>query len=244
MTGAATTSTLLTADDFTPAAQALRFYPEPHTYQVGMTELPSVTGILRATGISLDFVRLVAEGKLTAWQLEEARAIGTAVHMATHFYDEGTLEAGTVDPRAEQGLQNWIDWRELTGFVPVLLETPLHHPGLLVGGTLDRAGYFTKFEGWQRHDLVVVDLKWGDPENAGAQWQTAAYAEFLSLALAPRSPWATSIAGFRLRPRYSVHLKGAKAKLNRYDDTLRDWVDFQQFVTTYRRQIGRRKAAA
>lgn len=234
-------STLLMADDFTAIAQALRFDPEPHAYHVGMSQLPSVTQILRATGVSLDFERLVQDGKLTAWELEEARAIGTAVHMATHFYDEGTLEAGTVDPRAEQGLQNWIDWRELTGFVPVLLETPLHHPGLLVAGTVDRAGYFTKFDGWQRHDLAVVDLKWGDPENAGARWQTAAYAEFLSLALSPRSAWAASIAGFRLRPRYSVHLKGTRAKLNPYNEGLRDWSDFQQFITTFRRQIGRRK---
>jgi hypothetical protein len=204
--------------------------------------MPSVTQILKAVGVSVDFERLVERGQLTRPELEEARAIGTAVHIATHFYDEGTLDAATVDPRAEQGLQNWIDWRALTGFVPVLLETALHHPGLLVAGTIDRAGYFTKFENWKRSDLTTVDLKWGDPESAGAKWQTAAYAEFLGLALDPSSPWHPGPAGFRLRPRYSVHLQGARASLNRYDDHLRDWADYQAFVTTFRRQIAQRKA--
>lgn len=232
----------LTPDDFTDVARALVFRPEPHTYAVGLTTMPSVTGILKAVGVSLDFERLVERGQLTRVELDEARAIGQAVHMATHYYDEGTLEAGTVDPRAEQGLQNWIDWRALTGFVPVLLETPVHHPGVYVAGTLDRAGYFTKFEGWKRADLTTVDLKWGDPESAGAQWQTAAYSEFLALALSPRSPWHPGPAGFRLRPRYSVHLQGARATLNRYDDHLSDWRDFSAFVTTYRRQTAQRKA--
>lgn len=232
----------LTAADFTVIARAVTFEPTGHAYWVSTHgPMPSVTGILKAVGVSLDFERLIERGQLTRLELDEARAIGQAVHMATHYYDEGTLAASSVDPRAEQGLQNWIDWRALTGFVPVLLETPLWHPGLLIAGTVDRVGFFTKLETWQPHDLTTVDLKWGDPVSAGAQWQTMFYQEMVSLALAPLSVWAPGPAGLRIRPRYSVHLQGPRAALHRYGDGLRDWADCLAFVTTYRRQLARRR---
>lgn len=233
----------LSADDFTPAAAALVFEPGVHTYRVGMTDLPSVTGILRACGVSVDFERLVENGYLTAFQLEEKRSIGQAVHLAAHFYDDGQLDTASVDPRVEGYLQSWIDWRAQTGFVPALLETPLHHPGLFFAGTLDRAGTFTKFEGTDPRDLQVVDIKCGNPEDAAAQWQTAAYAELLAVSL--RADVLFDRGGpsaFRLRPRYSVQLHpDGRARLNVYADYLRDWTDFQHFVTTFRRQACRRK---
>lgn len=224
------TPRLITADDFTPLTQGLRFDVAAHRYTVGALELPSVTQILKRVGISRPW------DDVPAAVLAEKRAIGQAAHAAAHYYDEGTLEAGTVDPRVEPYLQAWIDFRENTGFTPVLLETPLQHSGLLIAGTLDRAGYFAKFADADPTDLHTVDLKCGNPVDAGAQWQTAAYAEMLSVSLAPTSPFNQPLK-FRMLARYSVQLQpNGKAKLHAYPDTLQDWLEFSAFVTTFRRQ--------
>lgn len=226
---------MISPDDFTPGARGIRFEPGPHRYYSGAAPLLGVTSVLRAVGVSLDFERLVAAGHLTALQLAEKREIGRAAHVATHFYDEGTLQASSVDPRVEPYLQSWIGFRQATGFEPALLETVLWHPGVFLGGQIDRAGKFTGFEGCDPRDLYTVDIKLGDPDDAGAQWQTAAYATMLSLSLRPTSGWYSPFLG--TRPRYSVRLlPNGHYKLHAYPNTLRDWTEFTHFVTTVRRQ--------
>lgn len=230
-------------DDFTDGARGIRFDPEPHRYYSGVAELLGTTTVLRQAGVSMDFERLVADKLLTATELAEKRELGKAAHAATHFYDEGSLKADTVDPRVAPYLQSWIGFREATGFVPALLETVLWHPGLMLAGTIDRAGKFTKFEGCDPRDLYTVDIKLGDPEDAGAQWQTASYATMLSLSLRRTSPWFQPLLG--VRPRYSVRLQAnGHYKLSRYDSTLTDWAAFTAFVTTVRCQHARRRGAA
>lgn len=218
---------------------ALVFEPTAHRYTLGGEELVHVTRILAAVGVSLDFTRLVEEGKLKLEDLNYRRDLGQAVHQATHYYDEGTLQRETVDIRVEPRLQAWIDFRAATGFVPVLLETALHHPALKVAGTNDRAGYFEKFAGHSPDDLITVDIKCGEAESAGAQWQTAAYTEFLAVAL-ERHP-GFDAAALRLRPRYAIELTDAgRWKPHKYTNHMSDWRDFQHFTTTYRRQHARR----
>jgi hypothetical protein len=232
---------MITPDDFTPGARALRFDAEPHRYYTGITELTGCTSVLKGVGVSMDFEGLVERKLLTAAELAEKREIGKAAHAATHYYDEGSLRAETVDPRIEPYLQSWIGFREATGFKPALLETALWHPGLLLAGTIDRAGKFSKFEGCDPRDLYTVDIKLGDPDDAGAQWQTACYATMLSLSIARSSPWHQPLLG--MRPRFSVQLqKNGHYKLHRYDDTLTDWAEYTHMVTTYRRQHARRTA--
>lgn len=226
--------TFLSLDDFVSNHGTLRFDAPTHTYHVGTTPLPSVTQILKACGISRDWSDVPAD------ILEQKRAIGQAAHIAAHYYDEGTLVAGTVDDRVTPYLQAWIDFCAFTGFRPSLLETPLHHPGLLIAGTLDRAGCFEKFEGCDPRDLYIVDIKTGEPDDAGAEWQTAAYSEMLAVNLAKHSPFYASV-DFRLRQRYSVRLcDDGRYKLRTYPDTLRNWTEFTQFVTTFRRQHAQR----
>lgn len=227
--------------DFTPAWRALRFVENPHAYFAGGVELTGTTRVLKATGVAVDFERLVAEGKLLRGQLDEAREIGKALHLATHYYDANVLKAGSVDPRVEGGLQNWIDFRQLSGFTPVLLETVLWDPGQLLAGTIDRAGFFAHWDDADPRDLYTVDLKRGSAENAGARWQTAAYASMLALMIAPTSPFYDP-AKLMTRPRYSVELPDeGRYRLNRYDDTLRDWTEYKAFLTTFRRQHAQRQ---
>lgn len=223
--------------------ERLQFDEPAHRYTLDGRELAHVTRILKAVGVSLDFERLVVERKITAEDLAYKRDLGRAAHMATHYYDEGTLERETVGIAVEPRLQAWVDWRARTGFTPVMLETPLHHPTLLVAGMNDRAGYFAKFEGHSPNDLITVDLKLGDPEDAGAQWQTAAYAEFLAVAL-EQHPGFDAFT-FRLQPRYAVQLGAdGRAHHTKYPNHASDWRDFQHFVTTYRRQHAQRTGRA
>jgi len=216
-----------------PGTRALRFDAATHTYAVGLMPLPSVTQVLKAVGVSRDWSDVPAE------ILAQKREIGIAAHLAAHFYDDGTLAASTVDPRVEPYLQSWIGFREFTGFLPALLETRLHHPGMFVAGTLDRAGCFTKFDGHDPNDLHIVDIKCGEPDDAGAQWQTAAYAELLAVNL-EKTPFLDPL-WLRVRPRYSVQLlESGRYKLRRYTDTFTEWMEFCAFVTTFRRQHARR----
>lgn len=232
---------MITPADFTEGARNLRFDPAPHRYYSGLNELTGTTSVLKATGVSMDFEALVTRGFLTAAELAEKRELGHAAHAATHYYDEGSLRAESVDPRVLPRLQAWIDFREATGFVPALLETALWHPSLLLAGMIDRAGRFTKFEGCDPRDLYTVDIKLGDPEDAGAEWQTAAYATMLSVSLSGRSDWYAPLLG--ARPTYSVELQAnGRYKLHRYDRTLAAWSEYVSFLTTFRRQHARRTA--
>lgn len=209
------------------AVALLHFDPVEHRYRVNGRALPSVTQVLKACGISRDWSDINPD------VLENKRAIGQAAHMAAHYYDEGSLRPESVDDRVTPYLQAWIDFRAMTGFVPALLETPLHHPGLWFAGALDRAGCFSKFTSCDPRDLYVVDIKTGDPTDAGAQWQTAAYSELLSVNLSKSSPFYASV-DFRLRPRYSVHLfPDGRYKLTCYPDTLRDWTHFTHALSTF-----------
>lgn len=229
---------------------ALHFDEPTHVYRVGIVPVPSVTQVLRDAGISTNFQQLVEDGKLSQTQLQEKREVGRAVHVATHYYDLGELKPGTIDPRVDPYLQAWISFREVTGFKPYVLETFLHHPGYLVAGMLDRAGRFERFEDLKPFDLHIVDIKTGDPEDAAADWQTAAYAELLAQNLEPDSPGGPcDPLWLRVRPRYSVQLLDTgHYKLTRYPKDPKDdaghqqtrWRQFASFLETVRCQRGRR----
>lgn len=219
----------ITSKDWSPGMGLLRFDAAAHRYFCGDLELPGVTRILRQVGVSSDFHDVPAD------VLNAKRDLGTAVHMAAHYYDDGTLDPKTVDPRVTPYLDAWHDFRNMTGFTPVLLETPLWHSGLLIAGTIDRAGYFAKFPNADPSKLYAVDIKCGDPDDAGAKWQTAAYSEMLSACLDRSSPFADPM--MRTRPTFSVKLNdNGTYRLYSYPDTLRNWSEFTHFVTTFRRQ--------
>lgn len=225
------------------AARGPQFEELGHRYVGDGHEVPHVTGILKSVGVSLDFEQLVRDGIIKASTLDYQRELGRAVHMATHYYDEGSLIPDTVSAPVEERLQKWIDWRARTGFTPILLETALWHPVVCVAGMNDRAGYFRHYQGHSPDDLITVDIKLGDPEDAGARWQTAAYQEFLAFALEHYPGFDAN--ALRLRPRYSVELPAeGRAKQHPYPNHPSDWRDFQHFVTTYRRQHCRRTGRA
>lgn len=147
----------------TVAASPIFFDDATHAYRVGDVPVPSVTQILRATGISSDFNAIPQE------TLERKRLIGDAVHRACHYFDEGDLVETSVAPQVLPYVEAWMRFRSERGFVPDMLETRLYSGVYHFAGTLDRLGRVP--EGRR----VLADIKTGDPDDAAADLQLAAY---------------------------------------------------------------------
>ncbi len=74
-----------------------------------------------------------------------------------------------MDPRVGPYVHAWARCREHLQLTPVLRERIVYDPFLSFCGTLD--GVFQRPDG----SLVLLDLKLGDPKDAGAAYQTAGY---------------------------------------------------------------------
>lgn len=131
-------------------------------HQVNGLPTPSVTQILRITGVSADF------SHVDPIVLDRKRQIGQAVHAATHYFDEGDLDAQTLAPEVEPYLEAWRRFRLEREFVPDLLETVVYSLAAHYIGRFDRLGYVGGLP-------VLLDIKIGDPDAASADLQTAGY---------------------------------------------------------------------
>lgn len=216
----------MSADVLTAAA--LTFDPVFHEYRLPDGRLvPSVTQILQAVGVSADFETIAMYSPKLGDAIELKRQLGTAVHADCHAFDDDDLDWETVDPRVEPYVRAWETFRENSGLTPVTRERRVFHPTSFYCGTLD--GLFLAPD----RRRVLVDIKIGDPEDAGCRFQTAGYEAAYRLehsdeTIAER--WAV-----RLTPGYEVPYR-----ITPY----RDWRDggiFQAFVTTYQHQHARRR---
>lgn len=106
---------------------------------------------------------------------------GQAVHLATAFYDRGTLDDSTVANEIRGYLNAWVKFRAETGYTPAFIEKPLLHPVYGYCGTLDRDG---------------LDIKSGSP----APWhilQGGGYFELANANNTVHNPLPTMITGWR-----------------------------------------------
>ncbi|MDD2858876.1 MAG: PD-(D/E)XK nuclease family protein [Candidatus Nanopelagicales bacterium] len=135
------------------------FDPATHTYRVDGVRLPSVTQIMRATGI-------IDDRWFDAW----SRDRGSAVHLACELADHGTLDEASVDPRIRGYVTAWE--RFLSETRATVAEIEFRHSSAALGyaGTIDRV---LSLHGDRP---AIVDLKTGAPGRA-AGIQTAAYAD-------------------------------------------------------------------
>lgn len=185
------------------------FDPELHRYTYFGHPVVNTTSVLRAHKISADWSQVPSE------TLDRKRAIGLAAHAATHYFDEGDLHPGTVADEVTPYLDAWRRFVEDQEFEPYLLETTLVHPIRRYGGTVDRWGVVHRLN--PSGLPSIVDIKTGDPDDAGAGPQTAAYEQlvrsvlpelhaFLSLR---GTDFATTLREMVEEPwmRYSVHLR-------------------------------------
>jgi hypothetical protein len=153
------------------AAKDLNFDPVAHrsTAPDG-TDVPHVTRVLCATGVSTDFEGLAQSSAWLQERIEVRRALGTAVHMDAHAADDDDLDWLTVDARVLPFLYAWSDVKENLALVPVVRERHVYHPVHRYTGILD--GIFLQRTTGK---YILGDLKIGDPADAACDLQTAAY---------------------------------------------------------------------
>jgi hypothetical protein len=65
---------------------------------------------------------------------------GSKVHLATQYFDEGTLDEETVDPQIKGYLESWKRFRKDQGYDPIhiYIEFKTYHPILQVATMIDR----------------------------------------------------------------------------------------------------------
>lgn len=208
---------------------SLTFDASAHEYRVEGRVVPSVTRILHGVGIATDFEAIAASSRRMAEAIEFRRALGTAVHADCHAFDDNDLDLDAVDDRVKAYVEAWAIFRENKGLTPHARERRVFHPGLFYAGTLD--GVFSTADG----SLVLVDIKLGDPRDAGAAYQTAAYEAGYLLdhpdqSIAER--WAVQLLPERRIP-YEITNYSARF------DAWRDFQVFQAAVTVYAAQATR-----
>ncbi len=118
-----------------------------HTYYVDGMKQISVTQVIKQAGLIDD-----------RWFTEFGRWRGSAVHKATHYFDDGDINRRTLDPIVKPFVADWKKFREQTGFVPTLIEQPFYDGLYNYCGTPDRRGYFYE-PGMSKGGNVLVDIK-------------------------------------------------------------------------------------
>lgn len=147
------------------------YVEQTRAHVVNGTPVPSVTQILKATGVSADF------SHVDPLVLERKRLIGQAAHAATHYWDQGDLARGSIAAEVEPYLAAWTFFRGERRFVPELLETVVYSRAHHFIGRFDRLGWVDAKTPQARR--VMVDIKLGDPDAAAADLQLAGYLEAL-----------------------------------------------------------------
>jgi hypothetical protein len=216
----------------------LLFDPVRHRYTAPDGRvIPSVTQILRATGVSTNFEALPNQR-----QIALKRDIGTALHADAHAFDDDDIDEATVHEEVRPYYDAWKVFRANYGdLVPIERERILFHEPLWFCGTMDgifgsrteAAGKIRIFppgadtpfllEGRTR---ILIDLKTGDPDDAGGRYQLAGY----------KMAWEHEHPGQIITARWAVELvpeRKVPYRVHPYDD---DWLDqekFRSIVTTF-----------
>jgi len=162
--------------------------PEEHLYTVQGTVLHGCTEVMAVGGL-VD----------TQWYTEDAKKRGTAVHLATQYYDEGDLNEASLSPALAEYLdayKRFLDQKEpeWTG-IEVAYRSVIYGYACII----DRVGWFGP-------ERVIVDLKTGAvTKNTGPQ--TAAQAQAYE-----------ETTGNKIHKRYGLYLKDGRYDLREYND--------------------------
>jgi hypothetical protein len=180
-------------------APGLTFLPDTHTYIVAGVVLPSVCQVLEDNQLRMD-TSAIAFGVL-----ERARLRGVAVHAATHYDDEGTLDERTLDAEVAPFVEAWRTFKRERAIHILELERRYAHPVLAYGGTIDRIATA------RGHRLpIVIDLKTGD--QTGVSYQLAAYGELYRAATGTPlvERWAVLLCPWRQVPYMVTEYPGTR----------------------------------
>jgi hypothetical protein len=121
-----------------------------HTYRLGDRVLPSVTQITATIAPLFGIPREVLDAKAD---------LGTAVHLATQFYDEGDLDADSLPEAVGPYFRAYAKFLHDSEARWTHVERRVCHHGYGYAGTLDRVGYLPGLKGVREDALCLVDLK-------------------------------------------------------------------------------------
>ena len=140
----------------------MEFNPDTHEYKEKGLTIPSVTKILKESGlINFGFI----DPELLAMKAD----LGTKVHQTTEYYDNDTLDMDSLDPLLEGYLEGWIKFKTDYNFEILESELQLFHKLYRYAGTIDRIAV-------QGNNIILIDIKSGI-KTRSHQIQTAGYAE-------------------------------------------------------------------
>lgn len=129
---------------------ALHFDESAHRYTLGNRVLPSVTQITSTIAPLFGISREVLEAKAD---------LGTAVHLAAQFYDEGDLDADSLPEAVGPYLRAYARFLDEARPTWTHIESRVCAPELGYAGTLDRVGFLPGLRGVKPAALCLVDLK-------------------------------------------------------------------------------------
>jgi hypothetical protein len=190
---------------------SLAFDATTHTYRVGQRVLPSVTDVIKSSGLlkGLDHVNPGVR--------DRAAGVGKEVHEAIHRVSCGK-PPGKVSAKAQPFLDGWFQFVEQNApYKTEHSELKLYCDEYWFAGTIDQVGVL-------HGRRAIIDMKATTGFNAThVSWQTAAYQHMFNRYY-PETP-ATH--------RYGLHLKPGTYSLWRFDSHM----DMARFIIA-RRKLG------
>jgi hypothetical protein len=142
----------------------LTFDAASHVYTLDGQVVPSVTGILKASGL-IDFTGIPES------ILEAARVRGTTVHQAIAYFNDGDLDLdlfATDFPDYLPYVDAWVSFCQQRRFVAIVSECQIASRRYQVAGTLDCLG---ELDG----EPVLLDFATGNPADTAKDLQTSGY---------------------------------------------------------------------
>lgn len=137
--------------------EATHIYSVPGNYCLATSDVISLAGLSDYDGVPLA-------------NIEHARWRGTQLHKAIHYYEEGDLDIEDVDGEIKPCFDNYLRWKEESGFIPI---PPFEHPivyehlDMYIGCHLDLRGFIPG------KGLYVLDAKTSYPNSGMAKKQTS-----------------------------------------------------------------------
>ena len=108
-----------------------------HTYYLDNKKIDGLTATLKEAGLIRNNDPYYADK-------------GTKIHLATEYYDRGTLDEENLDSQIKPYLNSWKRFRKDQGYIPIHIEYQIYHPELMVATKIDR--------------LPLLDIKSGSQE--------------------------------------------------------------------------------
>lgn len=121
-----------------------------HTYTWDSKPVPSVTQILGASG-------LVDYSMIPPAALEKARQEGKATHRLVELDCAGTLDVAGLPEWMKPVYKAWREFKDTSGFVPILSEHQGYNNKLHYAGTLDLLCNLPYLKGWEGN--ILIDVK-------------------------------------------------------------------------------------